>query len=86
MSFVIWLDINTRDNEIKVITGESKINKSVSFTMYYTNSIGDIETKDILLDGIYNNKMILIMYLMINILCPIFEEIKLEFRKNRCGF
>ena len=28
--------------------------------MYYTNSIGDIETKDILLDESYNNKMILI--------------------------
>ena len=27
--------------------------------MYYTNSIGDIETKDILLDESYNNKMIL---------------------------
>ena len=28
--------------------------------MYYTNSIGDIETKDILLDESYNNKMLLI--------------------------
>ena len=61
MSFIIWLDIPyTRDSEIKLSPGKSKRNKSGSFTMYYTNSIGDIETKDILLDESYNNKMLLI--------------------------
>ena len=61
MSFIIWLDIPyTRDDEIKLSPGKSKRNKSGSFTMYYTNSIGDIETKDILLDESYNNKMLLI--------------------------
>ena len=62
MSFVIWLDITyTRDNEIKLSLywNLKKINQGVTFTMYYTNSIGDIETKDILLDRSYNNKMIL---------------------------
>ena len=60
MSFVIWLDIPyTREDEIKSSPGKSKRNKSGCFTMYYTNSIGDVETKDILLDKSYNNKIIL---------------------------
>lgn len=60
MSFVIWTNIPyTRDDEIKSSPVKNKRNKSGSFTMYYTNSIGDVVTKDILLDNTYNNKMIL---------------------------
>ena len=60
MSFVIWLDIPySRSDEIQSSPGSSKRNKSGSFTMYYSNVLGNIETEDILLDKTFNNKMIL---------------------------
>lgn len=60
MSFVIWLDIPyTRQDEIKFSPGTPKKNKSGSFTMYYTNILGIVQTEDILLDHTFNNKLLL---------------------------
>lgn len=60
MSFVLWLDIPySRDDEIKHSPGNSVKNRSGSFSMYYTDCLGNIETEDILLDHSFNNKMIL---------------------------
>ena len=59
LSFVIWLDIPyDRPSEIEHSPGKSRSNKSGSFTLYYTNTLGSVETLDILLDPTFNNKMI----------------------------
>lgn len=60
MSFIIWLDIPyTRQDEIKFSPGTPEKNRSGSFTMYYTNVLGTVQTEDILLDHTFNNKLIL---------------------------
>ena len=60
LSFVIWLDIPyDRPSEIEHSPGKSRSNKSGSFTLYYTNTLGSVETLDILLDHTFNNKMII---------------------------
>jgi hypothetical protein len=60
MSFVLWLDIPySREDEIKHSPGKSGKNRSGSFTMYYTNILGNVETEDILLDHTFKNKMII---------------------------
>jgi len=60
ISFVIWTDIPyDRQEENQLSPGAPKTNKSGSFTMYYTDILGNVKTEDILLDKTFNNKMIL---------------------------